>query len=71
MNGQTETEEFRIVDSGTNHVSIETQFGTEELLGEVMMVTNRLEFTSDGYWVTSPMMEPSFREKFVRKGNPR
>jgi hypothetical protein len=70
LNGREETEKFRIVDSGTNHVSIETQFGTEELLGKAMMVTNRIEFSSDGYWVTSPMMKESFREKFVRKGNP-
>ena len=70
LNGQTETENFRIVDLGTNHVTIETQFGTEEILGEIIMITNRIEFTSDGYWVTSPMMDPTFREKFVRKKNP-
>ena len=70
LDGKTKTEEFKIMDSGPNHVTIETQFGSEELLGKIMMVTNRIEFTHDGYWVTSTMMEPSFKEKFVKRRNP-
>ncbi len=70
LNGKTETEDFRIVDSGPNHVSLETQFGTEGILGKVMMVTNRIEFTNDGYWVSGGMAELPFKEKFVKKENP-
>ena len=70
LNGHTTTNNFRIVETGANYVLIEDRFGTEELLKEDIMVTNRIDFTSDGYWVTSTIARSPFKEKFIRKDNP-
>ena len=67
MDGYTNTGEFSIVDSGPNHVTIKTDIGFAELIGEAIILTNRLEFTNDGYWIMDADTGHPFKEKFKRK----
>ena len=67
MDGYTETNTFSIVDSGPTHVVIKSEMGWKELIGEAIILTNRLEFTDDGYWVMDADRSHPFKEKFIRK----
>jgi hypothetical protein len=67
LDGFTQTDPFRIADSGPDHVSIETGLGPEEFLGGEVLITNRLDFTGDGYWLSGGALEPPFKEKFRKK----
>ena len=67
MDGRTNTGEFIIVDSGPTYVTIKSEMGYKELIGETIIFTNRLEFTDDGYWVMDADRSHPFKEKFIRK----
>lgn len=70
MDGYASTNTFRVVSTGTNHVVVEIsdRFGAEEGGGRVVVATNRIEFSPDGYWL-SPAGRDPFKEKFVRKSD--
>jgi hypothetical protein len=72
INGEVSTHQFAIVDSGSDHVSIESKWSPQEraLMGEDSE-TERIEFTSDCFWLgKSQIPMDRFKEKFVRKEAP-
>ena len=72
INGEVSKHQFEIVDSGPDHVTIESKWSPEEraLMGEDSE-TERIEFTSDGFWLgKSQIPMDRFKEKFVRKEPP-
>lgn len=69
INGVVSRHPFAIVDSGPDHVFIESTWSPEEraLMGEDSE-TERIEFTSDGFWLGKLQVPMDrFKEKFVRK----
>ncbi|HYQ48655.1 MAG TPA: hypothetical protein VEP69_06280 [Thermodesulfovibrionales bacterium] len=59
LDGSRTAEEFSVVEEGPDHIVILTNLSGEK------RVSNRIEFTSDGYWLITPGDRP-FREKFRR-----
>ena len=58
LDGSRTSEQFRITEEGTDHIVILTNLAGEP-------VSNRIEFSPDGYWLITPGDKP-FREKFRR-----
>lgn len=58
LDGSRTSEQFRITEEGADHIVILTNLAGEP-------VSNRIEFSPDGYWLITPGDKP-FREKFRR-----
>jgi len=53
------SEQFRVAEEEADHIVILTNLDGEP-------VSNRIEFSPDGYWLVNPPGEKPFREKFRR-----
>ena len=59
------TQQFSVVESGPGYIVME-----RPALSHNVSLKHRIEFTEDGFWITTPCLKKPFKEKYKRKHNP-